>query len=197
MKLDSLLKKKSLSESECVHVLSLFRQKIEESKTKSTFAHVKFFCDWSLHHKIDRSLAGSTVIVNINKALSDNRHNDTDTVIKEVSAQFIGKFKEQMKDFLNKNSLTSDIIHNDYQWKEFLKTMLEIISQKQVILIKEKHEKEVSENSLKEEMWPTEISISKIDPDSPREMNPTPDKAIFCLKVLTSDSTVIYIPITP
>jgi len=198
MKLDSLLKKKTLSESECVHVLSLIRQELEASETESNYDYIKFFCDWSLHNQIDRSMAGSNAIVSINKVLSDERKSDTDALIKEMSAQFIGKFKDQMKDFLNKNSRPSDIIDNDNQWKEFLKMMLEIISQKPVILIKNKHEKKVSGNPLKEGMWATEISIVKVDLSSnPRDINSASSKAIYCLEVLTSDSTKIIIPITP
>ena len=197
MKLNHLLNKKPLSESECVHVLVLIRQELEALKTKSNFDYIKFFCDWSLHTTIDRSMAGSNIIVSVNKVLNDKRHSDTDTLIKEISAQLIGNFKGQMKDFLNKNSLPSDIIDNDNQWKEFLKMMLEIISQKPVILIKKKHEKKVSGNPLKEGMWATEISIVKIDPANPQGINSASSKAIYCLMVLTSDSTKIIIPITP
>jgi hypothetical protein len=198
MKLDSLLKKKPLSESECVHLLTLIRHELEASETESNYDYIKFFCDWSLHKKIDRSMAGSNAIVSINKVLSDERKSDTDVLIKEMSAQFIGKFKDQMKDFLNKNSRPSDIIDNDNQWKEFLKMMLEIISQKPVILNKNKHEKKVSGNPLKEGMWATEISIEKVDLSSKQQdINSASSKAIYCLKVLTSDSTKIIIPITP
>ena len=198
MKLDSLLKKKTLSESECVHVLSLIRQELEASETESNYDYIKFFCDWSLHPKLAFSKAGSNAIVSINKVLYDERKSDSDTVIKRISAQLIGKFKDQMEVFLNRNSLPSGIIDNDNQWKEFLKMMLEIISQKPVILNKNKHEKKVSGNPLKEGMWATEISIVKVDLSSnPPDINSASSKAIYCLKVLTSDSTKIIIPITP
>ena len=144
VKLKLLLQKKILSESEYVHVLVLIRKELEILKDNnptdySKFDHLKFFCDWTLHMVIDRSATGSFLIESINKTLNDVKHSHTEDVIKKVSSSLIRKFSDQMKNFLEKNSLPTDIVDDDRCWRDLLRNILEIISQNPVIL-KPKHE---------------------------------------------------------
>ena len=201
VKLKLLLQKKVLSESEYVHVLVLIRKELEILKDNnptdySKFDHLKLFCDWTLHMVIDRSVTGSFLIVNINKTLNDVKHSHTEEVIKKVSSSLISKFGDQMKDFLVKNSLPTDIVDDGHRWRDLLRNILEIISQNPVIL-RPKHEANVTGAPLKEGMWARAVSIVKINFDKLAGKASIADKETYCLMVLTSDSTKLVIPITP
>jgi len=201
VKLKLLLQKKILSESEYVHVLVLIRKELEilkdnNSTDYSKFDHLKLFCDWTLHMVIDRSATGSFLIESINKTLNDVKHSRTEDVIKKVSSSLIRKFSDQMKNFLEKNSLPTDIVDDDRYWRDLLRNILEIISQNPVIL-KPKHEANVKGAPLKEGMWAREVSIVKINFDKLAGKASISDKETYCLMVLTSDSTKLVIPITP
>ena len=201
VKLKLLLQKKTLSESEYVHLLVLIRKELEILKDHnptdySTFDHLKLFCDWTLHMAIDRSVTGSFLIVNINKTLNDVKHSHTWEVIEKVSSSLISKFSDQMKDFLVKNSLPTDIVDDGHRWRDLLRNILEIISQNPVIL-QPKHEASVTGTPLKEGMWAREVSIVKINFDKMSGKASLSDKETYCLMVLTSDSTKLVIPITP
>jgi hypothetical protein len=39
------------------------------------YAHLKFFCDWALHTKIDRSKAGALVLANLHDIVADEVKN--------------------------------------------------------------------------------------------------------------------------
>lgn len=200
-KIKSLLQKTTLSESEYLHLLVLIRKELENIKDKnaadfSKFDHLKLFCDWALHETIDRSEAGSFLIESINKTINDVRHSHTDDVIKQVSSSLISKFRDQMKNFLKKISLPTDIIDDGRRWRELLRNILEIISQNPVIL-KPKHQADVMKTPLKKGMWAKEVSIVKINFDKLADKASTSNKETYCLMVLTSDTTRIVIPITP
>lgn len=200
-KLNCLLQKKYPSESEYVHILVLIRKALEilkeNNKTDySKFDHLKLFCDWALHMIIDRSVTGSFLIVSINKALNDGKGGHTDELIKIVSTSLVGKFSDQLKNFLSMNSLPTDIVDDGLYWRDLLKNILEIISESPVIL-KPKHEDNVKGDSLKNGMWAKEVSIVRINFDELAGKTSASSKETYCLMVLTSDSTKIVIPITP
>ena len=170
-KLRTLLEKENLTESEYVHILVLIRKMLEVLKDEnpddySNYDHLKLFSDWSLHMVIDRSQAGSFLIaiVNINDILNDKKQSNNDELIASISTVIVGQLKDQMRDFLEDNTLPLDLIDEDNKWKNLLSNILEIITQ-QPVIIKPKHEEKVSENALKEGMWATEVSIEKVNMD--------------------------------
>lgn len=189
------------SESECVHALVIIRKELEilretDPNSYSSFNFLKLFCDWALHMEIDRSLAGSYLLADINKTLNDVKDIKTDEVIKQISSSLIGKFRHQTRDFLIKNSLPIDIVNGHDEWRNFLKNILEIISHS-TVLLKPNHNPDLASFSLKNEMWTRAVSIVKINFDTLTHEISTSDKGTYCLMVFTSDSTKIVVPITP
>ena len=200
-KLNNLLQKQTLSESECVHTLVLIRKGLEILKASdasdySHFDHLKFVCDWSLHMIIDRSVPGSFLVVNINRKLNDGKHGDTGKLINELSYILVGKLKEQLGAFLAKGSLPLHIVNDDQRWRAWLTNVLEAITGSPVLPIK-KHEGDVSNVPLKEGMWAIEISIEKVNFDKLEDKTSVSDKETYCLRVLMSDTTTLIVPITP
>jgi len=200
-KIGFLLKEKYPSESEYLHFLVLVRKILEQLRESNlteynNFENLKLFCDWALHIVIDRSSAGSSLIVNINKSLKNGKKGHTDDLIKAVSDSLVGKFKLQLKNFLIMNQLSTDIVDDDNRWRDLLKNTLEIITEIPVIL-KPKHEDTVKGDSLKEGMWAKEVSIVKVNLEKLAGNQFDSNKETYCLLVLTSDTTRLVIPITP
>lgn len=200
-KLNNLLQKQTLSESECVHTLVLIRKGLEILKASDAsdywrFDHLKFVCDWSLHMLIDRSVPGSFLVVNINKKLNEGKCDDTGKLIYELSSILVGKLKEQLETFLAKGSLPLHIVNDNQRWRNWLTNILEAITGSPVLLIK-KHEGDVSNVPLKEGMWAIEISIGKVNFDKLEDKASVSNNETYCLRVLMSDTTTLIVPITP
>lgn len=195
-KLNILLNKKSLTESDYVFILVLVRKELEIFTKGNNFDHVKLFCDWALHMEIDRNNVGSSLVADIHKVLDSDRHSHTDKLIKKVSSSLIGPFRDQLRIFLKENSLAENLVTDEQNWRHFLRNLLEIISPSRVYL-KNKHESLVTSTPLKEGMWAEAFAIEKINFDKLADEKSTSNKVTYCLRVFTSDTTQIFIPITP
>ena len=187
-----ILIEKKLSDSETVHLFSLIRKELEllsKSEMNKKYSNLKLFCDWILHAKIDVSPAGSKMILEIHKTINLFKKQHTDKVIKEVSRVLLVPFKEQLKQFLEKRKLFANIIENHQKWIHFLQSLFSVLESTEVIL-KLKLEPDLERDPLKQGMWVKKISVIKSN------LGNSMDKEIFCLKITTSDTTKIVIPLT-
>ncbi len=188
LKLSTLLDKDSLSESEVVHIFALIRKELEAIKDTNTiefqkFDHLKLICDWTLHIEINRSLAGSSLVIEINRALADIESTHIKDTIEDTSRSLFSKFRNQLEKYINQNSLPTKIL--TVGWKSFFKEVLEIILDVPVSLVQSHR------NQAQGQIWTEAITITKI---GPRPKSPV---RFYHLRIFTNDSKTIEVPITP
>ncbi len=198
VKIQGLLKKTTRLESEDSHLLSLIRKELEnlDEKEITDFSDLKLFCDWALHNKIDRSAAGSRLVAKIHETIHQVKTAHTDHVISEASKTLLLPFSEQLRAFLTDRNLPTAITDDAQAWRHFLRNIFQIVEQVP-ICIKSKDEDTLKDSPLKTGMWVNELTIIKVDfsaLDMPRGSS---IGEIYCLHILTSDTTKIIIPLTP
>lgn len=154
------------------------------------YCDLKLFCDWILHNKIDKSFAGSRLCAEIHKTINKNIKSNTDDFICENSKTLLNPFKEQFHEFLKIRSLDTNIIEDHVRWKNFLINYFECMAKSPIYIARECHKDQTQCVPLKEGMWVEKITVIKSNLG-------IFDNEIYCLEVLTSDTTSILIPLTP
>lgn len=179
-------------ESDISHILTLVRKELEslEKSSSQQYDFIKLFCDWALHKKIDRSEAGSTLITEIHNTIILSKTLPTDQIIKLISNALLRPLKNQLLLFLKNNSLQTDIITDDLKWRSFLKNLFAILLETPVNLKKLQDEADLQINPIKKGMWVKQILITTSNFCKK-------DNEIYCLEILTNDTTKIYIPLSP
>ena len=196
------------SESEVSHLMSLFRKIIEhlpENERRKYFI-LRFFCDWTLHIKIERSIAGIEILNRLNEILVEVKDaTDNNVIITKIfEAVSFGSLCNEMSNLLNHLGLPSNLTLERNQWRQFLGFLVEIIldcplkfPDKKRGKVKEIYDKIVG-NPLRNDMWVTELSIIKIDNQTlcrkiKGEKIPIGFPKIH-LNILTSNTTRIIVP---
>ena len=129
------------------------------------------------------------MIENIERVLRESMQVHTEILVRETSTQLLGVLKKQLQRFLEENSLPVTIVENADQWRNFLGATLELVSESPINLKQKKHKAEVANTPLQDGEWVViEISIVKTNMGK---------GTIFCMRVLTRNSTTVIIPITP
>jgi len=184
----NLLLRNELNDSTVVTLLALVRKELEILNEPEQFNVLKFFCDWILHTTIGRSKSGSSLIVSINKTIIGFLEvEDNDGLIKEISTILILKFKEELLQFFRERSIPTSIIN--LRWRAFLKSLLSNLENTPVLLHK-KDKDFLKKNPIKKGVWIEQITVITSNMFQK-------DKEIYCLDLLTSNTTRILVPLTP
>lgn len=195
------------SESEVSHLMSLFRKIIEHlsENERGKYFILRFFCDWTLHIKIERSIAGMEILNRLNEILVEAKKEQDNNVIKTkiFEAVSFDGLRNEMSELLCNLGLSNNLTSNN-QWRRFLGLLTEIIldcpikfPDKKKGKVKEIYDKIVG-NPLRNDMWVTELSIIKIDNQTlwkkiKGEKIPIGFPKIH-LNILTSNTTRIIVP---
>lgn len=111
-KIESLIKKKKISESQVDHLLTLVRKYHDQSNDfVSEYPLLMLFCDWSKHVMLDRNSKAFDIIYKLDEILFNIRDvQNTDAVISEISKIIsFDQLKTDLNIFLNKPEIVEKI----------------------------------------------------------------------------------------
>ncbi|MFH1162260.1 MAG: hypothetical protein V1696_03230 [Candidatus Jorgensenbacteria bacterium] len=127
------------TESEAVHFVVLLRKEIEKDREdRDKFGLLKFFCDWALHSKLDKSSQTLEILINFNKCLTEfdfgkgDREKLDALLIRLSSIISFEKLHDEIALFLEKHRLPRDIVNDRAIWKTFLNFLADIINDSQL-----------------------------------------------------------------
>lgn len=129
-KLSTFLNKNKTFNEEC-HVVYLLVEirKILEHDNEREYKLLKFFCDWTVHTKKDRSMGG---IVNIVSEI-DRLVSSVDKITTEQNEQIL-KFLEmkelrrELSQFFPSRFLPDNLTEDDLTWSTFVDTLAQVLS---------------------------------------------------------------------
>ena len=129
-KLNNFLIKYQLfkEESQVVYLLVEIRKILEHDNEKN-FKLLKFFCDWTVHTKKDRSMEGIIKIaMEINNLVSSVDKITTEQ--NEIILKFfeMKELRQELLDFLNAHLLFNKICTEDKAWKAFVELLTQVLS---------------------------------------------------------------------
>lgn len=122
-KLQIILRKESLEESDIVYILSRVRKILEIDGKEKNFRKLKFYCDWSLHAQICNTDS-------MKDELDDFPNNQVNLF------HFInyGSFQDEFKRFLKEYQLDTNIYDNDVAALHFIQILSQILSDTPLIV---------------------------------------------------------------
>lgn len=119
------------TEPKALYLLAEIRKYLEgcNRKEKDKYPNLYFYCDWVLHVEMDRTPAKK--ILNRFKSIFSGVND-----LKEISKIFIKQernfysfvdLKEELRSFLEINSLSTELLKNGRKWFKFKKLLVEIL----------------------------------------------------------------------
>lgn len=116
------------TEAQAVYILAEIRKILKDHDDDfSSYPILSFFCDWSLHAKMDHKIARSM----LNGVEDFYRGLDSYLHIRKTSSFFpfvmLIVFRRELRLFFERNSLPLDLLNNAQKWERFLFLVLDII----------------------------------------------------------------------
>jgi len=206
-KIESILTP-TLTESDVSYLMQLIRKRIESlsEKEKEDFITLKFFCDWSAHTTIDRSLYAVKILSKVNSLIYDlQRVPDNNLIIEEVTkiVSFV-ELKKEIKKFFKKLGLKDTLTTNNDRWLNFVRCFTEIILGSPLTMPEGRIRKEfkpylkkIQSKPLRQGVWIIGMAIVKIDKgffegDGKNRYG----ILLLCLILYLSNTTRICIPLS-
>ena len=134
-KIKAILQKHPYTESQICHLMVLIRKRIEHipKDEQKKYQILKFFCDWVLHVKIDRSEISKNILKTIRQCINESEKRLHDLDFQEKSrnkireAISIEKLYNEMLLFFKQFNLPLKPISNLTIWQKILKLLKVII----------------------------------------------------------------------
>ena len=203
-KIESLVKKKKISESQVDHLLTLIRKYHERSKDLgSEYPLLMLFCDWSKHVSIDRNSEAFDIIYKLDDILFKVKGiPNNDFVIAEISKIIsFDQLKTDLNILLNKLEIVEKNIFDHTNWLRFVVIIIGIIVDCPLILPDRKIDltrRSIGDGSVVKELNFTYINEyvfnpKKIIATKKLEFN-VDDPKVLILIITMSDTTHIVLP---
>lgn len=173
--------------SECDIIILLFvwiRKELESSNENNELKTLKFFCDWTLHAKMDRT--GSNLIADLQSTIIEYKSDVNNQLIQKIKDVLLTNFKSQLQTFFTTREIITNVLSDETEWNIFLTNLLETLMQTPVILTSITEEK-LKTVPLQPEMWITTISIIK------NNLGGAINHETYCLKINTSNDIPIIV----
>ena len=193
-----------LREADVHHLLALARKLIERVPldARKTYALLNFYCDWTLHSKIDRSEAGATILVRLHDIIADHlNQTDTAALITGLSrALSLSDVRNELNALIARYAGGADAVSTE-MWRQMVPILLEIISNTPLKIgannarLKELA-RQIRQRPLKGESVVEELAITKVQSTILKENAPAKELT-YCLMFTTTDTTKLVVPITP
>lgn len=206
-KIDSILSS-SMTESDVCYLMVLIRKFIENlpAREGKKFATLEFYCNWSVHTKIDRSLQalkllskGNSVIYKLRRVPNNN------LIIKEITKIVtLMILKEEIKKFFKEFDINDNLTEHNDKWVNFVKCFIEIILGVPLSIPRGKTRKEfrphlekIYSKPMKKGVWIIAMAIVKLDKgffegDGKSRLG----ILLLCLIFKLSNTTRIVIPLS-
>jgi len=201
-KIRKIINKPSLSEADVQHLFNLSRKLIEQlpRADKSNFALLKFYCDWTVHSKIDKSAEGAMIIERVHTIVNDHMGNKDNSLMPAelTTALSLDEAKSQLNNLLRVSGQEGDRLSiDDNQWRPIKIHLVEVVSNCPLrIDVSKKWLKSISDKMtpIKGRFVVEEVAVIKI----PRKtLYPAAgqDELIYCIRLTLSDTTCIIAPL--
>ncbi|MFA5393812.1 MAG: hypothetical protein WC081_03475 [Candidatus Ratteibacteria bacterium] len=189
-----------LTEAEVQHLFTLTR-KLVERVPRIDFAQytlINFYCDWSLHSKIDRSEAGSKILARIHDIIfSHLKKPDNSSLASGLTAALsFDVARTELNRLISWHGGRAEIFTKAIWDNEVLPNLVEIISQSPLRIGPRfaAIQKKIKETPLKGTSIVEELALIKIPS---RTFNPkaSEDEVTFCMRISTTDTTKFVVPL--
>ena len=203
-KLRTLIGKHSLSESEVQHLFTLARKLIEDLPQihRQNYTLLKFYCDWTLHREIDRSVEGAQILAHVHSIIIDHlRKQDNSAFAAELTdALSLERVREQINTLLTHtdNGYASTTL-DESKWRRIVPIVAEIISHCPLKIGRKTPNlntflQSIRSRPIKGSSVVEQIMVAKI-PTSYFNHGADPSELIYCFVITTSDTTKIITPL--
>ncbi|MFA4967124.1 MAG: hypothetical protein WC624_02785 [Candidatus Margulisiibacteriota bacterium] len=192
------------SEIEAAYLMTLIRKRIEHMSQaeKSSYFVLNFYCTWTVHVKIDKSKLAMNILKEINQWVNDLKASNNPDLIKGLSEVIaFPRFRKELLVFLSTLNLPTNLASDDTKWNSFLRLVIDIIHACPLQFpeiktgIIEQIYNAIKATPIKTGMWVESISIFNRDEISSITNNAPPDLSPYFLRILTSDTTSIIVPL--
>lgn len=191
-----------LSEAEVQHLFALVRKLIERTPKaeRTSYALLKFYCDWTLHAEIDKSTEGAKILAGIHDVLglhlkkADNKEL-LDDLANILSLEVV---RQELNALLARHNAPLDSFSGTLWNHEVVPGLVEIISHVQLKIGKFRWLRSILDGiklrplkgrSIVEALTMTGIPSRAFKPDAPES------EVTYCLVITLSDTTRIVAPL--
>lgn len=192
-----------LSESEVSHLLTLIRKVLDHAggNLGVEYQLLRFFCDWSMHISLDRSVPGMKMMLTLNAILREWGDRPLDDEFFELVTRALSfdELRRQMASLFESARLSDRLTKNKKLWNNFVARLISIVRDCSLELPEHGGKKEIREireeiigNPLKEGMWLTGLSLEGVDLELPA----APPGATLCVVLRTANTTTIVVPVS-
>lgn len=200
-KINDIISHTSLDEAHVQHLFTLSRKLIEKTPEvkRKKFSLLKFYCDWTLHSKIDNSKEGALIVARIHDTIysylklgsSKGLTNDLNSVLS------FSKVRSQLNNLIFKSGGSRGIVSLK-RWNEIVIILAEIISHCSLEICKKpKFSKILSAihaTPLKGASVVESLSVIKI-PKNAFDKTASSNEITFNLLIETTDTTKFVVPL--
>jgi hypothetical protein len=193
-----------LNESEVVHLMVLLRKYLEHAENNDFFV-LKFFCDWSLHTAIDRSLPAMELLKKINSIINELKNTPNNDLIMNKITEIVSfqKLKAELKKFFEHTKIANTLISDENIWNSFVEAYIEVILDCPLILADLKRNKkskqiyeEIVANPIKEGAHVVGFTLSYVNNSLFTGTKEPSLNNTLSLVLFTSDTTRLIIPLS-
>jgi hypothetical protein len=189
-----------LTKSDVHRLFTLARKLIErlQKKDRVRYALLNFYCDWTLHSKIDRSTGGSLVLARIHDVIfSHLKTTDTSSIASDLTAALsFDAVRAELNELIvwhgGRAGMVTQATWNDKVLPEFAEivscTPVRIDCRSESIL------KTIRAKPLKGTSVAEEFVLIKV-PTKTLVRNAPEDKVTFCMLITTTDTTKFIVPL--
>jgi len=189
-----------IDEAHVQHLFTLVRkltERVPEAHT-SSYSLLKFYCDWTVHSKIDRSREGALVIQRIHNTILNSLSDTIEDVASELTATLsLSETRNQLNDIIHQFGGSQNTF-SEIRWNEVVPILLEIISHCELEIGSStkltKTQKAIQAKPLKGSSVVTTLSIIKV-PTAMFGLNAPKEQKTFCMLINTTDTTKFIVPI--
>lgn len=191
-----------LSESEVQHLFTLIRKLTEKvpDKDLSRYALIKFYCDWTLHSKIDRSTAGAKIVARIHDIILDHlKRRDSSSFATEITeALSLETARKEFNALVVWHGGKAEIFTRILWNNEIVPILAEIISHTPLKIGGSSKFKKILElirlKPIKGSSVVEEIALIKI-PSRTFNAKAPENEITFCIQITTTDTTKFVTPL--
>lgn len=195
----------ALSESEVSHLLTLMRKALDRARNDlgPEYQLLRFFCDWSMHISLDRSVPGMRMMQSLNSILHDwgDRPPGDEFFNLVTRTLSFEELRSQMASLFESARLSDRLTKNKKLWNNFVIQLISIVRDCALELPEQGGKKEIKEireeivgNPLKEGMWLTGLSLTGVDLGLPQA--PPGGTETLCIVLSTANTTTIVVPLS-
>jgi hypothetical protein len=189
------------SEGDVQHLFALGRKLVERlpEPERPSFGLVKFYGDWTVHTKIDRSRVGAGVLQRVADIVFDQlKKTDTDRMVRELTdALSFEKVREEINRLVEHFGGPAKVFGHA-QWRAVVLHLVEIISSTPLMIADEKRfrafKAAIDARPLKAASVVESLQVIKV-PTSTFDTTAPAGEITFCIMITTTDTTRIVVPL--